>query len=89
VAQCHQGLLVLLLIARNGYVNTRIAQITGDANFGHRDHAEARVFQFITDNLRNLFPQSFSNALRTMHNSEFQVSPFKIRWFQVSSNLKP
>src|SRR6185503_11511698 len=67
MTQRQHGLLVLLFVAFDGHVNAGVAQIRGDPNFGDGDHAEARILHFVTDNLRDLFPQTLSNTLRTMH----------------------
>jgi hypothetical protein len=68
MSQRAQRDLVFVLVTGNGYVNTGVPQIVSDSDFSYRDHRQARVSQFVTNNLRNLFSQRFRDALRAMHN---------------------
>src|SRR5204863_1146221 len=77
--QCAQGRLVFLLVARHRDVNAGVTEVVSHANFRHRDQGQARVFQFVTHDLRNLFTQSFSNTLWTMHKSEIRGQQSEVR----------
>src|SRR5215831_17523698 len=65
-----QSLKVLMLVTFNGDINAGIPQIVSDAHFSDRDRRQAWVFELVTNDLRNLFTQSFSDALRAMHGVE-------------------
>jgi hypothetical protein len=66
-AQSH---LVLVFVTLDGHVNAGIVKIVGDPNFGYRNHRQTGIFQFVTDDLRDLFAQRFSDALRPMHEKQ-------------------
>lgn len=63
-----QRRIMFFLVAFDGHVNAGVAQVIGDAHFGHGYHRQSRILEFVTDDLRDLFTQSFSNALWPMHN---------------------
>jgi len=65
-------LLMLTLVTMHGDVNTGIAQVIGDPNFGHSHHSQTRIFEFESNNLRDLFTQCLSDAFCPMHNSDIR-----------------
>ena len=67
MSKSEESLFVLLLVALDGHVNACVAQVVRDANFGDRDHRQPRILKFVTDNLRDLFAQSFRDTLWPMH----------------------
>jgi len=64
---------MLFLIALHGHIDAGIAKIVGHPHFGHCYQCQPRVFEFITNNLRNLFFQGLGDALRAMHNQRSEV----------------
>src|SRR5260370_27391268 len=68
VTQRAQGLIVLALVALHGDVNAGVAQIIGNADFSYCDHRQSRIFEFVTDDLLDLFAQSIGDSLNAMHN---------------------
>src|ERR1051326_6718669 len=87
MAQGSQSQLVFALVPGYGDINRRVTEIVGHAHFSNGHYCQPRVLKFVTHNLRNLFPQRLSNALRPVHTTD--VSSFKFRVssfeFQVSS----
>jgi hypothetical protein len=75
VTQRAQGCQMLLFVALHGDIDAGIPEIVGHPHFGHGYQCQARVFEFITHNLRNLFAQGLGDALRAMHDKrQFRVS---------------
>ena|SRR5436309_437395 len=66
-AQRDEGQLVFMLIASHRDKDAGVTQIVGDSHVGYGDHSQTRVFQLVTDNLRDLFTQGIGDALRAMH----------------------
>src|ERR1043166_6776198 len=89
VPQSSQCRFVLLLVTFNSHINAGIAEVIGDANFSNGNHCQSRILQLVANNLRNLFSQRFSDALRTMHNQcKFRVSSREFRdtsWKQLET----
>src|SRR6185369_5743327 len=56
-----------VLITSYGHVNTCGALVSRKPNVRNRDHRQPRVFQFVADNLSNLFPQSVGCSLCSTH----------------------
>src|SRR6266568_324342 len=77
VTKRYQSLFVFLLVAFDGHVNAGIAQVVRDANFSNRHQRQARVFEFVTNNLRNFFTQSLRNALWPMHDCKDEGGSMK------------
>jgi hypothetical protein len=70
--QSLQCLLVLAFVALNRHVNAGIAKIVSHADLSHRDHSQTRIFEFKSNDLRNLFTQRFRDSFRPMHNNSEQ-----------------
>lgn len=58
---------MFMLVALHSDVNAGIAEIICHTNFCDRDRCQTRIFQFVSDNLRNLLTQRFRNPLSAMH----------------------
>ena len=67
VTQRSQSLIVFPLVALDGHVNAGVTQIISNSHLGHCDHRQSRVFQFVADDLRDLFAQGIRDALNAMH----------------------
>src|SRR5215471_779944 len=70
---------MLAFVALHGDVNAGIAEVIGDPNFRHSHHSQTRIFEFESNNLRDLFTQGLRDALCPVHgfavsSSEFRVS---------------
>src|SRR5882762_328961 len=62
-----EGLVVFLLVALDRHIDAGVAQVIRDSNFRNSYHCQSRIFEFVTNNLRNFFAQGFGDALGTMH----------------------
>jgi hypothetical protein len=62
-----QSLKVLLLVTFDRDIDAGIPQIISDPHLSDGHRRQAGVFEFVTNDLRNLFAQGFSDALRAMH----------------------
>src|ERR1051325_9744676 len=67
VLQSRERRLVLLLVARHGHVNTRRAFVSRQSNVGNRHRRQSRIFQLVSNNLRNLFLESISSSFTPVH----------------------
>ena len=67
-----QGLLMFAFVALHGDVNARVAQVVSHANLSHGHHSQTRIFEFESDNLRNLFTQCLRDALCPVHKNRRQ-----------------
>ena len=65
--KCAQREFVLVFITLDSDINARIAKIVSDSHVSHSYHCQARILQFVSNNLRNLFAQRLGNALGAMH----------------------
>ena len=57
-----QRFVVFLFIAGNGDVNARVAQVVGNSNFRDGHGRQSGIFEFVPDDLSDLFKQRFSDA---------------------------
>src|SRR4029077_17885019 len=62
-----QRLVMFLLVALHRHIDAGVAQVIRDPNFRNSHHCQSRIFEFVTNNLRNFFAQGFGDALATMH----------------------
>jgi len=58
------GLPTGFLIAQRGVVDTRVLEIGGDLDAGHRQEADARVVHLPAQHPRNLYADLITDALR-------------------------
>src|SRR5262249_26114662 len=84
-----QRLLMLAFITLHGDVNTGIAQVIGDPNFSHSHHSQARIFEFETHNLRDLFTQCLRNSFRPVHRVAVSSSEFRVPSSQHEPTRNP
>jgi hypothetical protein len=70
VTESAEGQPVFLFVSGNSYENLGVPAIVGKANIGDRNHRQSRVFQFVPDNLGNLFANNVCDSLWATHDKK-------------------
>src|SRR6185503_12882622 len=83
VSQRREHFLVLFFITGNGHVNASCSFVLREPNVRHRH--QTRIFEFITDDLTDLFSQSIRVSLRPPHNKPRVRSPRPVQRYTLQS----